>query len=255
MDRESRNHYLDILLDRYSQYLLKDDYKSIIEDLCKTYNGSLWTKDHELSRNLFTALYEIIPECVNNVPIDDIVKLTEHNNTLETFKWLGKWSVIPNSALSWSTIKSVEIEDGVQEIGGLAFASSSLKSITIPNSVTSVGEQAFSNCYSLKTVIMSNNVERILPNTFSFSQLTEIILPNVIYIEPAAFWCCSYLKKIVLENPKADIPYTLKRKIKTQQVFSGCRFSELTIYARSEKVKEFCNIFNIKYVDLDKGIV
>ena len=41
MDRESRNHYLDILLDRYSQYLLKDDYKSIIEDLCKTYNGSL----------------------------------------------------------------------------------------------------------------------------------------------------------------------------------------------------------------------
>ena len=56
-----------------------------------------------------------------------------------------------NSQAPWysyiSSIKSVEIEEGVTSIGDYAFQyCSGLTSVTIPNSVTSIGNEAFGGC-------------------------------------------------------------------------------------------------------------
>ncbi|BDC96664.1 leucine-rich repeat domain-containing protein [Treponema saccharophilum] len=71
----------------------------------------------------------------------------------------GEWqksAIVENGVLVEYTDKdaaSVEIPDGVTEIGGLAFRDcSSLESVSIPSSVAEIGEYAFFHCSSLTSI-------------------------------------------------------------------------------------------------------
>ena len=71
----------------------------------------------------------------------------------------GEWqksAIVENGVLVEYTDKdaaSVEIPDGVTEIGGLAFRDcSSLESVSIPSSVAEIGEDAFFHCSSLTSI-------------------------------------------------------------------------------------------------------
>ena len=71
----------------------------------------------------------------------------------------GEWrksAIVENGVLVEYTDKdaaSVEIPEGVTEIGGLAFRDcSSLESVSIPSSVAEIGEYAFFHCSSLSSV-------------------------------------------------------------------------------------------------------
>lgn len=56
---------------------------------------------------------------------------------------------------------SINIPDGVKQIGALAFnACESLSSINIPNSVTTVGFQAFGGCESLKSITFKGTINQ-----------------------------------------------------------------------------------------------
>ena len=77
----------------------------------------------------------------------------------------GEWqksAIVENGVLVEYTDKdaaSVEIPDGVTEIGGLAFRDcSSLESVSIPSSVTKIGEDAFFHCSSLTSIEFGGTV-------------------------------------------------------------------------------------------------
>lgn len=75
-------------------------------------------------------------------------------------------------------IKSLIIEDGIEEIGGAAFRNNLIEEVIIPDSVKVIGAGAFSNCESLKKVTLSKNLTKIMPSTFYGCPITELTLPE-----------------------------------------------------------------------------
>ena len=102
-----------------------------------------------------------------------------------------------NNGRPWTNyanyIMSVEIQEGINRIGNLAFRDChGLTSIKIPNSVTSIGAQAFSGCSGLASIEIPNSLTSIEASTFSgCSALTSIEIPNsVTSIGNSAFYMC-----------------------------------------------------------------
>lgn len=80
-------------------------------------------------------------------------------------------------------------------IGICAFQDRVFNSVEMPSTVISIGQRAFAGCKSLKTVMISKNVEVIGFEAFYYCEkLTNIEIPNSIKeIGDRAFWGCSSL--------------------------------------------------------------
>lgn len=61
MDKELKNKYLDMLMDIFPDELATDDFKSILKNIA--HNDKL----REDRLGMFTALYETIPECIDDI--------------------------------------------------------------------------------------------------------------------------------------------------------------------------------------------
>ena len=104
----------------------------------------------------------------------------------------------------------------VTGIGAYAFSNCiSLTSTTIPNNVTSIGDYAFYTCESLTSITIPNNVTSIGSKAFSICySLTSITIPNsVASIEDSVFFSCYSLKSITIPNSVTSIE---------DSVFSSC---------------------------------
>ena len=80
-------------------------------------------------------------------------------------------------------ISSLYIENGVKEIGKLAFYyNSNLTTVRIPDSVTTIGESAFEQCVRLSSVVIGAGVTYIGGNAFkrvnSVNDLTSLQFKN-----------------------------------------------------------------------------
>lgn len=79
-------------------------------------------------------------------------------------------------------LESVEIPEGVTEIGYGAFTHCLFTSITIPEGVTSIGANAFSECSNLKTINIPEKVTSIGPGAFyGCSSLAEVTYKGKTY--------------------------------------------------------------------------
>ena len=106
-----------------------------------------------------------------------------------------------------STVKTVNIGDGVTSIGDQAFAyCSNLTSTTIGSSVKSVGSSAFSNCTAIKNINLPNGITTISDNAFyKCSSLVKITIPNTVTsIGKYAFYMCANLTDIYYEGSESD---------------------------------------------------
>ena len=119
------------------------------------------------------------------------------------------------------SIKKIDLPDSLTEIRVLAFGQSGLEHIVIPENVTYIGLSAFDKCRSLQSVDMSAcQVPNVRGELFmDCTNLTEVKLPNIRYIEPNAFYNCISLKELFL--PKSV------SKISSRAFDRGC--SELII--------------------------
>ena len=91
--------------------------------------------------------------------------------------------VIPDRAFRMCKISSLYIENGVKEIGKLAFYyNSNLTTVRIPDSVTTIGESAFEQCVRLSSVVIGAGVTYIGGNAFkrvnSVNDLTSLQFKN-----------------------------------------------------------------------------
>jgi len=97
---------------------------------------------------------------------------------------------------------SVTIPDSIKWIGSNAFGGcSALETVIMADSVTTLGGGAFGGCRKLSDVRLSECLERIEADTFSYSGLAHITIPNsVLGIGENAFFECDKLTGITLSN-------------------------------------------------------
>jgi hypothetical protein len=95
-----------------------------------------------------------------------------------------------------TSLKSVEIQNGVQSIGRLSFLfCESLESIILPDSITVIELQAFGECSSLKSIKLSKNLQSIENGAFRrCTSFESIVIPSsVTNLEIGAFAFCEEL--------------------------------------------------------------
>lgn len=63
-------------------------------------------------------------------------------------------------------VSTVELPEGIREIGQFSFARSSLKKMTFPQSLETIGYGAFYGCNDLVSVLLPDNISKVEPNAF-----------------------------------------------------------------------------------------
>ena len=130
---------------------------------------------------------------------------------------------IPNYAFVCCTsLKTVNIPNGVTRIGYSAFAESSIETVTIPGTVKEIGDYAFYKCYELTSVTISEGVETLGDLVFyECKKLESITIPGTIKIIPQeTFANCYSLKYLELCEGVEEI---------RQSAFSNCRSLETIV--------------------------
>ncbi len=121
-----------------------------------------------------------------------------------TIEGQGTW----HDLTSVSNIKSIEIKDGVRNIGDWAFKGcSSVTTVKIADSVSEIGIGAFNGCTSLTNINLSNSITKIYSYAFDgCSNITNISLPSSLTsIGFYAFYGCSGLTSIEIPNSVTNI--------------------------------------------------
>lgn len=136
--------------------------------------------------------------------------LTISGTDMPDYRFRGTYTI--RSTTPWFSqqdkIKTIVIEDGVTNIGNLAFSfCSALTSVTIPNSVTSIGERAFEVCISLTSITIPNSVTSIGESAFANCVgLTSITIPNSVKsIRNRTFDTCLRLNSVTIPNSVTSI--------------------------------------------------
>lgn len=195
----------------------------------------------------------VIPNTIENCPVVSIGSWAFNNSTVESV-------VIPKSVKAIEkegfrlcrNLKTIEISEGVEKIGSLAFANcSKLTEISIPKSVTFIDSYSFGACLSLKRINVSadnakycdldgvlmdkgktrimqypsarsvgsaysipETVNRIDEGAFGDCRLTRIVCPDALTeIGKNAFSCAAYLEEIVMPKSLSSL---------CEYVFSDC---------------------------------
>lgn len=128
-----------------------------------------------------------------------------------------------------SRIKSIIIENGIQEIGSDSFQDcENLTKVTIPDSITVIRKSAFKNCKRLNSVTLPNSVKYIEEYVFcDCSSLVNITIPEKVqFILACTFYNCSNLTSVTIKNIET---YSI-----VGSAFYGCNKLTDIYYAGSE---------------------
>lgn len=156
-------------------------------------------------------------------------------------------------------------------IGGHTFGNhDELKSVVIPDSVIEIQESAFSNCFELKNVIMSKNVERIGTYAFSGPKLKEIELPDTLKeIGDSAFISCDMINITLPEGleiidegafcTNSIETLTIPKNVKKieYQAFAYCKQLKTVVIEDGVEVigeKAFCNCDLLESVTIPASV-
>lgn len=159
-----------------------------------------------LRKSDFNTLYRELQEKVPYSGVGEFTQLLVNLN-IDPLNYLDH---IPNSFLTSTSIKNINIPDHITSIDEFAFAHcGSLTSITIPNSVTSISSYVFTHCEKLKSITIPNKITKINSSTFFYcTGLTSIRIPDSITsIGDSAFYNCSGLTNITIPD-SVKIIYT-----------------------------------------------
>ena len=138
----------------------------------------------------------------------EVLYIPSEYNGYKVVQIAGNGIYSSNRLQNISSIKSVEIENGVTKIGIYAFYNcSKLTNITIPEGVTSIGDDAFYGCSSLTRITIPGGVTSIGNSAFyGCSSLPRIIIPEgVTSIGNSAFYRCSSLTRIIIPEGVTSI--------------------------------------------------
>ena len=124
-----------------------------------------------------------------------------------TVRWISDFA-FQETDISKTHCLSVIIPEGVQVIGGSAFAGCQfLSSISIPSSVTQIKPYAFSRCESLQDICLPKGLSILSYGLFrGCTRLRTVRLPDTLEkIHPLAFEGCVSLSKLALPSSVKEI--------------------------------------------------
>ena len=112
-----------------------------------------------------------------------------------------------------TVLPAITIPYGLSQIPEYCFYDcSSLQSVELPNTVTAIGDYAFgggtssSACKSLVSITLPTSLKTIGSNTFCYSGLTSIVIPEgVIGVGAYAFYDCDELKSVLLSGTMVSL--------------------------------------------------
>jgi len=120
-----------------------------------------------------------------------------------------------------TTLTSVTLNEGLQTIGGCAFAETSITEITVPSTVMSIYSGAFERIITLTSVTLNEGLQTIGNGAFQGTSITEIVIPSTVTsIFHFAFWDITTLTSVTLNEGLQTIGH---------QAFFGTSITEITI--------------------------
>ncbi|MDY2628249.1 MAG: leucine-rich repeat domain-containing protein [Lachnospiraceae bacterium] len=194
-------------------------------------NGAIFSSEEGTISNIFDGCTNLRSVVIGN-------SVTEIPNSMfSNLKYLtdvqlgsGIKTIGKNAFYNCTALPEIVVPGNVETIGESAFYNcSSLTKVTLPDSLKTIGKNAFWMCTELTNVVMGNSVETIeyyafhdcgkleeitLPGSliniggyaFVNTGLKEIVLPaNVSSVGNSAFYGCSSLGAITIENTVCDI--------------------------------------------------
>lgn len=75
-------------------------------------------------------------------------------------------------------LKSVELNEGLEVIGGNAFRDTSIKTIKLPKTVKTIEQRAFMSCERMHFIELNEGLEKIGEDAFMLSGLVSIVIPK-----------------------------------------------------------------------------
>lgn len=178
-----------------------------------------------LRKSDFNTLYRELQEKVPYSGVGEFTQLLVNLN-IDPLNYLD---YIPNSFLTSTSIKKINIPDHITSIGEFAFAHcGSLTSITIPNNVTSISSYVFTHCEKLKSITIPDKITKINSSTFYYcTSLTSITIPDsVTSIGDSVFSGCDNLTRVTIPDSVTSISF---------EVFSDCeKLKEITYKGMKE---------------------
>ena len=127
----------------------------------------------------------------------DGLRLLKGNKSLTVYTVREGTRVICDNAFFYSSLKTLNLPDGVKSIGNSAFSEcTSLETLNLPAGLTSIGNSAFSRCKSLAAMNLPDGVTSIGDSAFfSCESLAALNLPaGLTSIGANPFRCCDKLK-------------------------------------------------------------
>lgn len=107
--------------------------------------------DHESEKGNFDPQTVSFPSTLKSIEVG----FFNGNSRMETLKIPGNVTHIGSGAFQFSNFKSVEFEEGLEEIGVAAFSfCPNLKTIIIPASCKRIGWRCFAECDSLERILI-----------------------------------------------------------------------------------------------------
>ena len=175
-----------------------------------TGNGAytIWTEN--------TSLQEILPKwdidladikhlkVVGTLAKDDFPYIRNQMKELKSID-------LPNQAFAFSGIESVELPDGLEEIGQSAFESCELLSgvFRFPKSLRVIGADAFAQCHNLEGIELPDGLERIQNYSFRYCDRLggKLVLPeSLLEIGEYAFEGTAFRGDLVIPRNIKIIP-------------------------------------------------
>ena len=150
--------------------------------------------------------------------------------------------VIRPEAFTYSSIKKVDFNEGLEYIDTEAFYFSKIENISLPGTVKALGLRAFSWCRDNKSITLAEGITDIGNQAFSInSSVEQIVFPDSLKtIGMDSFEGCSALKKAVIPAT-AEISYG---------AFDSCK--ALTIYCyENSPAHTHATKYNIPFVLMD----
>lgn len=158
----------DVTLDADNPYFVLED-------------GYLYTRDHSRLLSYFDKI----------------------STRTETFTIRPEVRTIDDKAFNFHRTYNITLNEGLEHIGAYAFRyalnniAPHQEKLVIPNSVKYIGEYAFENCY-MDEVVISDNVDSLFNDTFSFCFIDNIHMPSKLkYIGARALYN-NHLDNLVL---------------------------------------------------------
>lgn len=153
--------------------------------------------------------------------------------------------VIRPEAFTYSPIKKVNFNDGLEYVDTEAFYFSSLESISLPGTIKALGLRAFSWCRSNKSITFAEGIAEISNSAFTINPLvTQIVFPDSVeIIGRKSFEGCSALEKAVIPAT-TEVSYG---------AFESC--NSLTIYCyENSPAHTHSTTYDIPFILLDQTV-